>query len=308
MGTPEAQKIVAQNLSRIRHEWANLKLECPDIGSLDPDKPDLPPNKDLKTDLWKEMIEDQIAQLDADALEQEQEAKTDEGILGNLTKEFPLVGMTAAAHEERAADDKEQAARLKQLEKDPPSSDYGKVVEVKPIAEAAAAGDKTEAGKLSSAALKAQRLSSQYIQAYTTSFERYQGAKQARDAGNMRLQATAMVNFALAAQEQSQTATLQWYEFEKLLENARKEAEDAAAKKGVTFQDALAEAQKRLESDGFSPESRKAMTQAGIPDDEIEAFRKRLLAFTPKEIEEAQAKRKLRLAADESMRKALAKK
>ena len=108
--------------------------------------------------------------------------------------------------------------------------------------------------------------------------------------------------------KQSQTATLQWYEFEKLLDNARKEAEDAAAKKGVTFQDALAEAQKRLESDGFSPESRKAMTQAGIPDDEIEAFRKRLLAFTPKEIEDAQAKRKLRLAADESMRKALADK
>ena len=87
----------AQDLFRIRKQWANLKVECPDIGSLDPDKPDLPPNKDLKTDEWKEMMEDEAKQLDQDAFYQEQEAKSDEAVFGTLSEKIPLVGWAIAA-------------------------------------------------------------------------------------------------------------------------------------------------------------------------------------------------------------------
>lgn len=123
-------------------------------------------------------------------------------------------------YRDRARTLRQQAGHLEAMaNRDPPSLDYGGVVT--PFVEQVAIPPGTaDLERVAAVAVESERCASAYLEAYITSYERYQGAQLAGDVAAMVRQAQAMVRFAVLGLEGRRKAARYWYPFESFAREA----------------------------------------------------------------------------------------
>ena len=192
----------------------------------------------------------------------------------------PVRGVFVVANLAEAKAEKDLSDYYKKLAEDPPSPDYKEVVQpsVKPLPKIQGQG---ELEGLSREVLNARHWQVAYLQAFLASYERYQGARQARDVQAMTRQAEAMAAFADLARQAAQAAALSQAKRDSVLLTALEDATINLQKQSLGWKEAAIEFQRRLAAEGLPAEMREALAAADIPEAEVEAYRKRLEASAP---------------------------
>ena len=162
---------------------------------------------------------------------------------------------------------------------DPPSPDFAHVVQptIDSLLFPEAVRGKQRIGW---EALDSSRWKVAYLKAWLDSYERYQGAKIAGDREGMLRQSAAMVKFATLGLEASRTHRLKWYEYERAV-LAKFQPQVGA---GIRWEQVIADYRKTAGADGLSPKLRETLGAAGIPQDRIVAFGKRLSGISPAQV------------------------
>lgn len=163
---------------------------------------------------------------------------------------------------------------------DPPSPAYAQVVSAD-VQSIAAPKVASELQHLGWEAVVARRWRLAYLKAWLTTYERYQGARNANDRQAMVLQARAMVSFADRALEASHVWAIKWDEFQhqalkKLLSVLK---EDGVA--GRPWEEIISTGRKEITDKGLPAKLREDMIAAGNTEADIKEFGNRLLKLTP---------------------------
>lgn len=215
---------------RLKKQWDALSASCAgegiDIGDLEgTELPTLPPRdpEQVKRE-WKEEA-GRLAGVGRDSAADARATGKLYYQLGSIAAKLlkiPGFGATGAREavdqefEKQAKRWEDWASRWDRAANDPPSPDFEKVVEPD-LQPATAPADGGAVGRLSSMALEARGAESAYLDAYVTSYERYQGARTANNEAGMRRQADAMARFARAAITQTRRASAWELQLERTL-------------------------------------------------------------------------------------------
>lgn len=285
-------------LKGIIQSWAELKFVCPNIGNLTGGERDKKPvNPDFKSDQGRENLLAHATALRD--LAGDQDHKGDQwtvvcsvlpapsagaGIgIAEVGVQFDLASMCT---ESNTLDYKTQiralvrmAEELEKLAKDPPSPAYEYVAE--PAFDGVHRAADTDS-TMHRANVSLHRCAA-LIEAYRVSFERYQGAVAAKDAGSAQRQIDAMVRYARLASDEAARSAAIWDRFERLYLVAFDARFQQLEKEGIDWKEAFRKKQQQLKADGLPPERRRVLVDAGYEPKEIDEMVARLLATTPEE-------------------------
>ena len=292
----------------LKWEWELLKMTCPDIGNFDPGVADtgLPspppplPALDIKTPAGANALEDHADKIETDAdwisvHSVQTQAACDflpsPSAGGGIGIQYDLSAFCGPGLADLAVQQqlmKIQAKALRKLARDPASPQFREV----PKPNLATPSLPRNVPPLRRSLLEssgALRRATAYLDAYTTSHERYQGARAASDVEAMQRQARAMIKFALGAQAEGEAELRHREEFKVRLRKALDEVFAAMTQAGRRWQDAATQVANRIKADGLSAAVRDALVGDGSSAEELEALRKRFAAVTVEGIELSQA-------------------
>jgi hypothetical protein len=258
--------------------WEKLRQQCSpcgDIGGL-PLGPYLPPtDTEAGADKYKffsEIADEVDQQADEYSEKGEDAAKEMARGLKEGWKEPVQKGGSFLLNKGAAQYLRNLAKEFRQLALDPPSSDYTSVAVVETHASAVpnAASDFERIGI---AMIDALRAEAEYVKAFTTSLERYQGARSAKNLRAADLQAGAMRNYAQEAFRMALAAAELKYQIEEVFANDVNEARHAIAGRGLSWKQAFEQGQKQASQ--VSPQNVKdAFREYGITDEDLKSLRR----------------------------------
>lgn len=316
------EELVAQEqLKKDRAQWSQLKSRCPDIGQLDPNQTDpdpVAPDPKNRNGTGPGNLREEAERFSNRSYDANQQAKRRQKICddckrleGENWKPFDEndnviedpgayysanCGASLDLLNYEAAAARAEAQARKKLAADPPRDDF-KAIAIVSAKQLPPPASKNETDRWRCDAINASRKVAANIEAYTTSFERYQGAEKAGDKAAMRNQAKAMIRFAVAAEEASLVANDKW---------RRPESEEPPSKLSVPFTPEekskliarFRAEQEELVKDGLGAGLRRAMKESGLTDEEIQSAETDMKKKSPEELEanfeQRVARRKLR--------------
>lgn len=308
------------NLDVLKGEWAALRKTCPSIGSLGLGnesgwKPvPAPPVIAVKTDKGKGAIDARIAENNATADLDLAKINFHQIICspfpnviatGNVNVSplgigggtgggvaIPVAAWCAAISNLQLANEivglKAMNVELVKMKADPPSQEFGLVLEEGSVKVALnLPGSLSTEEKQAYESLRAIMQLSAYLKAYTTSYERFQGAYAAGDKQSMWRQAGAMESFAILAQREH-SALLQRQSKGKWL----READQLLSKSGFAWKKRFEVVKTEWRASGLPDMLEQRLRTVGISPEVIEKLRKDLLAFTEQQMSSAIEKAK----------------
>lgn len=143
-----------------------------------------------------------------------------------------------------------------------------------------------------------RRLADAWDAAHEAARTRFEAAEAKGDAAAAALQAKAMLEFSYMAEGNATAAAEKQLGVDREVQRSLDAALEEAAKKGVELGQVLAAFQAGLAKDGLPPALRGPFEQAGLPPQELEAYRKRLSELTPERVTACLEARRKRLRAE----------
>lgn len=264
----------------LRQEWADLKSFCPNIGSLKEGEPELPTGVDeFRTpEGAKDLLDDagalgQVAH--APALDPDRE-----GVWVVLvptldidSKDAPKTLFGVSAHHKRRVflvHLSQLGGKLREAAEASASQDYAQ--RFPPVFDRSTEDPpERDADPLDVAVISMGRAVA-FVDAFSHSYARYQGAKAAGDVAAMHTQVSAMRTYARQARDHIATADAAWLEHMKAYSSAL-DATVAAAESGhVDLEKALSALQKQL-AQGTDPKALAQLSAAGVSSSDVEKIR-----------------------------------
>jgi PKD repeat protein len=175
--------------------------------------------------------------------------------------------------------DEQIASGFDDIARDPPSPEYQNAVQPT-LPAVAAPADPSDLQGLVWDSLVARRCASAYLKAWLQSYERYQGAKAAKDHAATRLQANAMVHFAECAVEAQRRAQLLAHEIKRRALPLVQEGVNVLTKGGAGWDEMLIQARQVIARNGLSPKCRTMLVAAGLSESKIAQIQRRPLVVS----------------------------
>jgi hypothetical protein len=314
----------ASILARYRYNalrWEMLKAShCPNIGDLPtvdensptpitPPDPALPPEPPSNSD--KDYYKSMASKVANDQRTANIGTAEAVGILSVPGQPLPVqvatwlgrAGLTVAAAQ-WSADSAALADSWNGLAADPPAPDYDHV-ELARLESVTVPADATQQEKILWNLVKARRSETACVKAFTTSLERYHGAKQSKDVLATQRQAAAMVHNAGLALESARAAAEKQAEFDRELLTALDAVEAAMKDKGMGWEQTLANYRKNAGAEPLPAALRGALTDAKVPAAQIDALGNSMQKLTAKDIQAQIAALHTRVTETELVRKEL---
>jgi hypothetical protein len=303
--TPDRRALINFLINRMPQRWSDLRYSClanggPDIGPLAPGAPEPPPSRGNYGPEAKE-------RLRKDAAAVYSRIKGYDHWRVDATRYSSDVVYRTAANQyfNRLRQDSRTYDLLNRLANDPPDPDYTQVVKPEVADVPRDRGEPDDFLAIRKAAI-AQGNSNAYLDAYITSFERYQAAKKAANKEATKRQVDAMARFAFLAEKEARTAAARAQEYDRLWLKQHDAHRAAQGKKGVKWQEELKAAQAKLK-DGWPQEAVKDFDAAKVPQAQRDEIRQAILAQTPEGIEKAISDRRAEVEFDDAIAAELAK-